>query len=236
MVIRHDSDRIFAALLSWAAPFSRRSTARPISPPCRSASRRALRGALGGIGERLGVRKGDKLPAGLRAERRAPGHPRLDHQPCRRPRSRARAAVRARRRQSRAVGDGDFRQHSAVQSAKDAGGIRRAGDTDRGNARQPNRTRKFRSSPAISRRCCRAPRSCCGPIDEVLQRVREAANWPAARPGQLAGAGGIGAVAVQAGLRDRRQYGRSLRRLRGAHRAGEHHVAAEDREADHRRQ
>ena len=70
-------------------------------------------------------------------------------------------------------------------------------------------------------------------IDDVLARVREAANWSgSSRP---IAAGGARPTAQSAtGLRRRRDTG-SLCRLRNPHRARKRHTAAEDHAADHRR-
>ena len=72
--------------------------------------------------------------------------------------------------------------------------------------------------------CCRRPRSPALPIDDVLARVRDAANW-------TGGASRTAACRRPAARRWPKppRALRSLCRLRDAHRAGEHHAAAEDR-------
>ncbi len=51
----------FAALLSWAAPFSRHSTAKPISRPCPNASKSRC-AARSAVGAEKGAHKSDRLP------------------------------------------------------------------------------------------------------------------------------------------------------------------------------
>ena len=97
----------------------RRSQFRVVARTGRSrAARRARR--------RRRKRRAQKRPPADRgrADIRAPGNPRLHHQPCRQPRGRARAPVRAHRRQSVAHRFRSFRQYPALQSATAARGSR----------------------------------------------------------------------------------------------------------------
>ena len=112
-----------------------RSTAKPISRPCPSASRLRCAARSGNERDRIGHRaRADKLPPVRRSQRGAPDHPHLDDKPRRRPRSRARAPVRARRLESVAVALRALREHADVQSAK------LLLDNGRGNAAAARRT------------------------------------------------------------------------------------------------
>ena len=122
--------------------------------------------------------------AAERVQQPAPGHSRHPDQPRRQPRDRARPRLRARRQQSRAVDLRTVRQHPGLQPAADAG---RRG-------RRPARRRPTKSPDAevdaevsfvtadLANVLPRAKIAAVLSIDDVLGRVREAANWTGSAP------------------------------------------------------
>ena len=191
----------------------------------------ASRGALGGRADSAQERP---PAAGRRNQHRPPGHPRDRDDQGRRPRSAAGAAVRRDRQQPGAVDDRTVRQNPALQSAADA--RQHAARTKhppprRASTRRP--TRRSPSSRAISRSSLpRLKLAALVPMDEVLGKVRDAANCTGSVPPKFAAGEHR---SRQARLR-RRMRLRPLCRLRGADRARKHHAAAEDREPGDRRQ
>ena len=72
------------------------------------------------------------------------------------------------------------------------------------------------------------------PIDDIIARVRDTANWTGGTQNRYQ----VASLPQRqrAARLCRRRHARSLRRLRDPHRAREHHAAAQDRQPGHRRQ
>ena len=121
----------------------------------------ALRGAIGGIGEKL-TRKADRLPPVERVERPAPARPHQHHRQGRRPRGGARAPVSPHLREPGADQHRICVERAAVQRAEASGAGRRRrrrdGRAGRCRARRRSLLRDARSrrDPAAHQACGRA--------------------------------------------------------------------------------
>ena len=121
----------------------------------------------------------DRPPAAARRSHRHPaGHSGFDHDARRRqPRDRARAPVRAGRGQPLALAIGALRQHSALQCAEDAhASPTHGGAADEAAGTEPDAEVSFFTRD-LSTVLPRAKIAAVVGIDEILARVRDAANW-----------------------------------------------------------
>ena len=233
VVQRNNPDRAVRRRADGRRGVRARSTARPISRPFRNMCSPCCAARADRIAT---TRKSDRLPPA--------GEANVARQvikvstPTRGSGDREVMRVRAARpghRQSRAVDLRALCQHSAVQCATPARRGRRRRRPVRRHGVEPDGEITFvtRDLAALLPRVRIAT---VLPMDDVIVRVREVANWAGPTPAARYVVAGASACRHADELRGGSDRARSLRRLRSPHRSREHHADAEDRCAGHRRQ